>query len=79
MTLGIKVDDFLSEVYRWLMCHQRVQDEHQLDFLSMGKITFIKELESFMEQRFVSMHPDKPVDRKMLHECAVEYAREFTP
>ena len=79
MTVDMKMDDFLLEVYLWLMkpMNQNVQDYHEYCARTMGKMSFIREIESFMEQRFTSMFPNEPVDRDFIHMCAVEYAREM--
>ena len=77
MTIDMKADDFLLEVYLWLMkpMNQPVQDYHEDCARHMGKLHFIAEMEKFMEQRFVSMYPDTPINEEMIHLCAVEYAR----
>ena len=80
MTVCVKMDDFLMEVYMWLMKpnNESVQELHEYYAYSMGKLHFIKEMERFMEQRFVSMYPNEPVDDEFIHMCAVEYARGIT-
>ena len=73
----MKVDDFLSDVYVWLMkpMNESVYDYHEACALTMGKKHFTNEIEGFLTQRFVQTYPTEEINQKFIHRCAVEYVK----
>ena len=77
--MKITVDDFLLSVYEWLMkpMNRNVEDLHDSYSRYYGKVAFTKEMEKFMEGRFIQTYPNEPIDDDFIHKCAVEYTKEY--
>lgn len=75
----MKMDEFLLEVYKWLMepRNQCVAEYHEYLLLANGKKKTTQVVEAFMSQRWLSTHPDEKRDEQFFHKCAVEYVKEL--
>ena len=77
--IDFTLDNFLLEVYTWLLlpCNEELVNKHDRWSSFMSTYEFIAEMEKFMDERFRATHPNEKVNKNFIHRCACEYARGF--